>query len=88
MNEDQARELILKTLCDVAPKVDAASIDPDVPFQEQLDLDSMDFLNYVTDLEEAAGIRIPEPDYRRVSTLSGCVAYMLAAAPVPLEGAR
>jgi hypothetical protein len=32
MNEDQARELILKTLCDVAPEVDAASIDPDVPF--------------------------------------------------------
>jgi hypothetical protein len=47
----------------------------------------MDFLNHVTGLEEAAGIRIPEPDHRRISTLSGCVAYMLAAAPVPLEGA-
>ena len=88
MNEDQARDLILKSLCDVAPEVDAASIDPDVPFQEQLDLDSMDFLNYVTGLEEAAGIRIPEPDYRRVSTLSGCVAYMVAATPVPREEAR
>ena len=81
MNQDQARELILYALCDVAPEVDAASIDPDVPFQEQLDLDSMDFLNYVTGIEEAAGIRIPEPDYPRVATLSGCVAYVLAAVP-------
>ena len=44
--------------------------------------------DYVTGLEETAGIRIPEPDYRRVSTLSGCVAYMMTATPVPRKEAR
>jgi acyl carrier protein len=87
MNEDQARELILKTLAMSLPRWTRRRSIRDFPFQEQLDLDSMDFLNHVTGLEEAAGIRIPEPHYRRISTLSGCVAYMLAAAPVPLEGA-
>jgi len=78
MNQDEARELTLRALCEVAPEADPATIDPGVPFQEQLDLDSMDVLNYVAGLEEEAGIRIPEADYRKVSTLSGCVAYLLA----------
>jgi acyl carrier protein len=68
-----------RAVSDVAPDVDTDLIDPDVPFQEQRDLDSMDFLNYVTGLEEEAGIRIPGPDYPRVSTLSGCIEYVLAA---------
>jgi acyl carrier protein len=88
MNEDQARELVLEALRDVAPEIDSATIDPDVPFQEQLDLDSMDFLNYVSGVEEAAGIRIPEPDYPKVSSLAGCVAFVLAVVAARPERAR
>lgn len=88
MNEDEARELVLEALCDVAPEIDTATIDPDVPFQDQLDLDSMDFLNYVTGVEEAAGIRIPEPDYPKVSTLSTCIAYVVATVAAQPERAR
>lgn len=88
MNEDEARQLVLEALRDVAPEVDSATIDPDVPFQDQLDLDSMDFLNYVTGVEEAARIRIPERDNPKVSTLSGCVAYVLAVVAAQPERAR
>jgi acyl carrier protein len=74
-------------LCDVASEIDASSVDPEVPFQEQLNLDSMDFLNYVTGMEEDTGILIAQADYPKISTLSGCVRYILSAVPADRERA-
>ena len=78
---EAARALVVATLTDVAPDVDPASLHPDTRLQEDLDLDSMDFLNFLTALSDATGLDIPEDDYRQLSTLAGCEDYLLARAP-------
>ena len=78
MNQREATELALKTLADVAPEVDPATIDTRIDLREDLDLDSMDFLNFVTGLSETTGVEIPERDYPELATLDGCAAYLAA----------
>jgi acyl carrier protein len=66
----------IRLLSDVAPEINVDAVDPELPLQEQFDLDSMDLLNYIARLEEGADIRIHEPDYAKVSSLSSAVAYL------------
>jgi acyl carrier protein len=56
------------------------AVAPDVPFRDQLDLDSMDYLNFVIALHAALGVEIPEADYPKLATLEACVDYLAAAA--------
>lgn len=74
-DRDYAR-LVRETLFAVAPDLDGMEIDPDETFREQFEIDSMDFLNFVTGLSKATGRDIPEADYPRLETLNGCVAYL------------
>jgi acyl carrier protein len=74
--EANLRETVLRALLDVAPDIDAATLDASVPFREQFDFDSMDHLNFVIGLHKALGIDIPEIDYPQLATLDGCVAYL------------
>ena len=73
---DDLRAAVLRVLGDVAPEADLTSLAPDVPFREQLDLDSMDILNFVVGLHAALGVEIPEADYPRLATLDACVEYL------------
>jgi acyl carrier protein len=83
MNNDQLRTTVLQCLREIAPEVTADELEPDVALQEQIDLDSVDFLNFMIALGERTGIEIPERDYREVATLNGCVAYLAThGAPV------
>jgi len=59
-----------------------------VSFRDQLDIDSVDFLNFVLALEQRLGRTIPQLDYPRLSTLDGCVAYLTGADDTPPSGAR
>ena len=79
MNEQQLRDTMLKALTEVAPEIDAASIDPGAVLTEQLDIESMDFLNIVVAVHENTGIEMPERDYPKLSTLDGAVAYLANA---------
>ncbi len=69
------------TLAQIAPEADLEALEPDVDLTEQLDIDSMDFLNFVIGLNEATGVDIPERDYPQLTTLDGCVEYLRAHAP-------
>jgi acyl carrier protein len=77
MPED-LRGTIVRVLADVAPEADLATLRPDVAFRDQLDLDSMDILNFVVGLHAAVGVEIPETDYPKVATLDACVEYLEA----------
>ncbi len=79
MTRDEVERTVLRTLGEIAPEADLGSIKRDVAFREQLDLDSMDVLNFVIALHGALGVEIPEADYPRVATLDGCVEYVLSA---------
>ena len=79
MTHDQAYQLIRSVLRQVAPEAELDQVGPDETLQEALDLDSMDFLNFVVGLHEQIGIEIPERDYPRLSTLEGCVDYLMSS---------
>ncbi len=78
MTRDDIKATIVDALTRIAPEIDPASIGPSASFREQLDLDSMDFLNLVLALNERLGIEIPESDYGRLSSLDDATAYMFA----------
>lgn len=78
MTREEIRRAVLACLAEVAPDADLASLDADADLRRELDLDSMDVLNFVIALHKATGIEIREADYRRMSTLRGCVEHLAA----------
>ena len=72
------RRTALRILGEIAPEADLASLKPDVSFRDQLDIDSMDFLNFVIALHEALQVEIPEADDPKLASLNACVEYLLA----------
>jgi len=73
LSPDQIRETVLRLLGDIAPEADLTMLKPDISFRDQLDLDSMDFLNFVVLLHKTFGVDIPESDYPKYATLKGCL---------------
>jgi acyl carrier protein len=73
---NELRAVVLRVLGDIAPEADLASLRPDLPLREQLDLDSMDILNFVVGLQAAIGVETPEADYPKLATLDACVEYL------------
>jgi len=80
MTAEEITATVLEVLGQIAPEADLTQLRPDVAIRDQLDIDSMDFLNFVIALHERLHIDIPETDYQKVATLSGCVAYLAARA--------
>jgi acyl carrier protein len=78
MEENQIREAIFSVLKGIAPELDPAAIEPDRPLRDQVDLDSMDFLNFILGLHKKLGVNIPEADYRKLFTLDDLLAYLKA----------
>jgi acyl carrier protein len=76
MNEAEARSLFLDVLAGIAPEADLAALGGKAELREELDLDSMDFLNLVAAVSERTKIAIPEADYPKLATLDGAVAYL------------
>ena len=76
MNETEARNLVLDILSGIAPEADFADLKGKVQLRDELDLDSMDFLNFIAALHERTRIDIPEADYPKLFTLDGAVAYL------------
>lgn len=79
MTPEEIRGTVLKKLGEIAPEADPAHIEPDVSFRDQLDLDSMDVLNFAIALHKQFGVEIPESAYPKLATLDGCVKYLAAA---------
>ena len=82
MNDQELRAAVLSVESRIAPGVDAERIEADKPLRNQIDLDSMDWLNVIVALREKFGVDIPESDYGEVQSLNAIVAY-LGARPAP-----
>ena len=63
-------------LAGIAPEADLAAIGDHEDLREALDLDSMDFLNFLIALGQRTGRRIPEADTRRLFTMEGLLGYL------------
>ena len=76
MSPAEIREEILDILSDIAPDEDLSQLDDEKRFREQLELDSMDFLDIVMELRKQYRIQIPEEDYPNLTTMAGTVQYL------------
>ncbi|MFJ3961127.1 acyl carrier protein [Streptomyces sp. NPDC090036] len=82
MNRDEALVLIRDVLTDVVPGADAAALAPDENFRDNLEMDSLDFLNFIEALSERTGLALPESDYQALNTVDGCAGYVTARTSV------
>jgi acyl carrier protein len=76
MAPDDIREAILDILEGLAPDDDLTKLDDAKPFREQLELDSMDFLDIVMELRKRYRIQIPEDDYLELRSMQSTVSYL------------
>jgi acyl carrier protein len=78
MNAEEIRQVVLAELRRIAPEVE--DVQPAKPLRDQVDMDSMDWLNFLVALNERLKIEIPEADYRKLGTLEQIVDYLCAKA--------
>jgi len=78
MNEVDIRAVLHEELNNIAPEADLATVDPAADLREALDIDSMDFLNFIIAVNRRLGIDVPELDYPKLITLKGAIAYLTA----------
>ncbi|MBT8328573.1 MAG: acyl carrier protein [Desulfofustis sp.] len=76
MTRNDIKDLILEIIEDIDDEADFDSLDPDQPLRDQLDLDSMDFLDIVMELRKRYKLQIPEEDYPQLATLTSCTNYL------------
>jgi len=88
MDADSLRSAVLASIAKIAPETDLKSLRPDAPLRDQLDLDSMDWVNLVAALDEQLHIAIPESAYARLGTLDAMVAHLASCPPAPAGAPR
>ncbi|MCI5158139.1 MAG: acyl carrier protein [Candidatus Electrothrix sp. AUS1_2] len=76
MTRDEIKDIILEIIEDIDEDADFDELDADKPLRDQLDLDSMDFLDIVMELRKRYKLQIPEEDYPELATLTSCVNYL------------
>jgi acyl carrier protein len=78
MSDQDLRATVIATLRRIAPEVTPDELKSDAPLRDQVDLDSMDWLNFLVGLHARLGVDIPEADYRKLVTLDDLYAYLAA----------
>jgi acyl carrier protein len=76
MTPSEIREEVIDILSDIAPDQDLSQLDDARTFREQLELDSMDFLDIVMELRKRHRIQIPEDDYLNLASMNSTVKYL------------
>jgi len=76
MQEVAVREAVLNIIADIAMDNDLSNIQDELALRDQLDLDSMDFLDIVMELKKRHKIEVPQEDYSKLATLASCVEYL------------
>ena len=76
MTAAQLRAIVFEVLSEIAPEVEPGVLRGDQPLRDQVDLDSMDFLNLLVGVHQRTGVEIPEADYPKLATLDQLIAYL------------
>jgi len=76
MTKEEVKQIVLDIIAEIAPDEDLGDVKPDVRLRDQLDLDSMDFLDIVMELRKQHGIEVPEDDYPQLASLDSCADYL------------
>jgi acyl carrier protein len=76
VTREEIVQLIMQLIHETVPNEDLSNVDPDTPLRDQLELDSVDFLNIIMELQMRYGIEIPEDDFIELTTLNRGVEYL------------
>jgi acyl carrier protein len=76
MKADEIRALVLEVIQEILPDEDVSQVKGDVRIRDQIEMDSMDFLDMIMELRKRYKVVVPEDDYMKLSTLDGAVAYL------------
>jgi acyl carrier protein len=76
MTASQIRAIILEVIGQILPDEDLSKLKGDVRIRDQVEMDSMDFLDIIMELRKRYGIEVPEEDYMNLATLDSAVAYL------------
>jgi acyl carrier protein len=76
MNHSEIRARVLDVLARIAPDIEPGTIGADTDLREQMEIDSLDFVNFTAALHKSFGVEVPDSDFRELQTLDGCVAYL------------
>lgn len=76
MSQEQVKQIVLDIIAIVNPEVDLSNVASDQPLRDQLDLDSMDFLDIVMELRKRYKVEVPKEDYPHLESLDSCAAYL------------
>ena len=76
MTRTEVEEVLLEIIADIDEEADFDALDPDKPLRDQLELDSMDFLDIVMELRKRYKLQSPEDEYPELATLNSCINYL------------
>lgn len=76
MTKEECKKIVLDIIEEIAPDEDLTNVKSEVRLREQLDLDSMDFLDIVMELRKKHNIEVPEADYPELASLDSCAEYL------------
>ena len=76
MTNDECKQRVIDIIADIAPDEDLSQLKPDVRLRDQLQIDSMDFLDIVMELRKRHGIEVPEADYPQLASLDSSAEYL------------
>lgn len=76
MTKDECKQVVLDIIAEIAPDEDLSDVKGEIALREQLDLDSMDFLDIVMELRKKHGIEVPEAEYGELASLDSCAEYL------------
>lgn len=76
MTPDEVKEAVKDIIATIAPDEELGSLDHATPLREQIELDSMDFLDIVMELRKRYGVQVPEEDYKELASLDSCARYL------------
>jgi acyl carrier protein len=77
----ELRNTVFAILQSIAPEIEPAELDAATPLREQIDLDSMDYLNFIVGMHEKLNVEIPENDYQQLVSLDDIVNYLREKIP-------
>ncbi len=76
MTKDEVKEAVKDIIATIAPDEDLDALDHGKLLRDQIELDSMDFLDIVMELRKRYGVQVPEEDYKELASLDSCAAYL------------
>jgi len=76
MTKEEIKSALMEIVAQIIPDEDLTNLKGDIPIREQVELDSMDFLDIIMELRKRYGIEVPEDDYMQLATIDGSVAYL------------